>query len=366
MSRIVAKIIEDNAIIARHLSSAAKSSVLESKIQRIFDLTSDFSAGTGTSSDVTDAFFSVSITSAHEGSSSQRGIVDAPLFNKCQIKDSTTNDPIEDGSNRQVFGRVTDTVTALTGTLTFTNGSTAVTGSGTAFTTELAVGEYIQLDADKTVGKIATITDDTNIVLDSNYVGTGGSGAGSQVELSISYLVDTGASEIAHTMGGETIDIIFPEAVNIEEMPFGSLASGIGFSDIQPASHDHDTLYYRKTELNADTGTTGGDLIGIDNTGYSNLTASTAQDLFDEIDGYLGVTAIDRRYEQLTIVTLNTIPTLANTPQTDSEVELSVFGLEQRNGSDFTVSGTTITWNAGTAGFDLDPSDVVIVKYFTV
>ena len=33
--------------------------------------------------------------------------------------------------------------TALTGTLGFTNNSTAVTGNGTAFTTELALGDFI-------------------------------------------------------------------------------------------------------------------------------------------------------------------------------------------------------------------------------
>ena len=38
--------------------------------------------------------------------------------------------------------------TALTGSLTFTNGSTSVTGVGTSFTTEIAEGGAIKLDAD--------------------------------------------------------------------------------------------------------------------------------------------------------------------------------------------------------------------------
>lgn len=68
--------------------------------------------------------------------------------------------------------------TALTGTITMTNGSTAVTGSGTAFTTELAVGDYIYVDAQKTqLGKVASITNNTALVLTANYGGTTASGA---------------------------------------------------------------------------------------------------------------------------------------------------------------------------------------------
>jgi hypothetical protein len=68
---------------------------------------------------------------------------------------------------------------AITGTLTFTNASTAVSASGGAFTTELAVGDYIYLDGEYSSGvKIASITDDDNLVLESAYGGTGGAGNG--------------------------------------------------------------------------------------------------------------------------------------------------------------------------------------------
>lgn len=67
--------------------------------------------------------------------------------------------------------------TALTGTLAVTNGSTAVTGSGTAFTTELAVGDFIFLDTQATVlAKVASITNNTALVLTANYAGTTASG----------------------------------------------------------------------------------------------------------------------------------------------------------------------------------------------
>lgn len=68
--------------------------------------------------------------------------------------------------------------TALTGTLAVTNGSTAVTGTSTLFTTELAVGDYIYLNAQKTqLGKVASITNNTALVLTANYGGTTASGA---------------------------------------------------------------------------------------------------------------------------------------------------------------------------------------------
>lgn len=53
----------------------------------------------------------------------------------------------------------------LTGTLTFTTDSTAVTGSSTLFTTELEEGFYIQPSGGSTWYRIASITDDTNLVL---------------------------------------------------------------------------------------------------------------------------------------------------------------------------------------------------------
>lgn len=68
--------------------------------------------------------------------------------------------------------------TTLTGTLTFTNGSTAVLETGTSFTTELAVGDDIWLGADSTWAEVSSITDDLNVVLTVAYAGVGGSGSG--------------------------------------------------------------------------------------------------------------------------------------------------------------------------------------------
>lgn len=70
---------------------------------------------------------------------------------------------------------------SLTGTLTLTNGSTAVTGSGTAFSSELEVGDKIILDADETWAEILSIESATALTLTTAYAGTGGSSAGSKV-----------------------------------------------------------------------------------------------------------------------------------------------------------------------------------------
>lgn len=56
----------------------------------------------------------------------------------------------------------------LTGTVTFTSASSAVTGSGTAFTSELEVGYYISKSGSSNWYRVASITDDTNLVLAIN------------------------------------------------------------------------------------------------------------------------------------------------------------------------------------------------------
>lgn len=70
----------------------------------------------------------------------------------------------------------------LTGTITFTNGSATVTGVGSAFTTELRLGDWIRLstDADTTAGwrRVSAIASDTSLTLSAVYGETGGAGTG--------------------------------------------------------------------------------------------------------------------------------------------------------------------------------------------
>jgi len=59
----------------------------------------------------------------------------------------------------------------ITGTLNSTNASTAVSGTGTAFLTQLSPNDQIQIGSSFVRGTIASITDDTNLVLTQNYGG---------------------------------------------------------------------------------------------------------------------------------------------------------------------------------------------------
>ena len=65
--------------------------------------------------------------------------------------------------------------TALTGTIGFTIGSTAVTGSGTLFTSELAIGDFVE-GGDGQYYEIVTITDNTNAILFKVYPSSTGAG----------------------------------------------------------------------------------------------------------------------------------------------------------------------------------------------
>lgn len=73
------------------------------------------------------------------------------------------------------------TLSSLTGTITFTNGSVTVTGSGSSFTGEVAAGDKIQLDADGTLVKVASVETDTSLTLSNVYNDTGGAGASSLI-----------------------------------------------------------------------------------------------------------------------------------------------------------------------------------------
>jgi hypothetical protein len=89
-------------------------------------------------------------------------------------------DHIFDNSHAQI-GVGNSGLSALTGTITFTNGSLTVTGSGSAFTTEVAAGDKIQLDADGTLAKVASVETNTSLTLSELYNDTGGAGASSLI-----------------------------------------------------------------------------------------------------------------------------------------------------------------------------------------
>lgn len=89
---------------------------------------------------------------------------------RIEVHATTTSD---EGSFREDFPG-SSLLTTLTGTLTFTNGSTTVTGNGTAFTTELKQLQYLKKTADSETNfaQISSITNDTTLELATPYAGT--------------------------------------------------------------------------------------------------------------------------------------------------------------------------------------------------
>lgn len=68
---------------------------------------------------------------------------------------------------------------SLSGTYTFTKNSDVVTGVGTSFRSELTKDKYIRLSSDDTIYSILVwkIESDTSLILDSAYLGDGGTGS---------------------------------------------------------------------------------------------------------------------------------------------------------------------------------------------
>ena len=71
---------------------------------------------------------------------------------------------------RDTGGMAVQTTTNLTGTLAKTSGSNAIVGTSTLFTTELAVGDWIDVPGTVTERRrVATITDNTHLTVTGNY-----------------------------------------------------------------------------------------------------------------------------------------------------------------------------------------------------
>ena len=60
---------------------------------------------------------------------------------------------------------------ALTGTMTFTNGNASVSGSGTNFDPEVKVGDVI-ISAGGVKSRVKSITNDTTLTLTANFTGS--------------------------------------------------------------------------------------------------------------------------------------------------------------------------------------------------
>jgi hypothetical protein len=113
----------------------------------------------------------------------------------------------DEGSVRDDFIGSSLTAT-ITGTITFTNNSTAIVGTGTQFTTEIKVGAYIKknTDSETLYVRVITIISDTQLELETPYLGTTAAGSTAvqsnwQTSITGSAIIGVSSSFITLTSG---------------------------------------------------------------------------------------------------------------------------------------------------------------------
>jgi hypothetical protein len=153
----------------------------------------------------------------------------------------------DEGSFRDDFGADSLEID-LTGTITFTNGSVNVDGSGTAFYNEVNKDSYIRLSTDdfhKAV-QVSRVDSDTGLVLTSPYLGTTGSGTAVKSKW---VFTKTGAGDISLNSscvllklgtvsgdncgmhrGGDFLPVVLPFSLSLSQRVVNQKAV-IGFSD---------------------------------------------------------------------------------------------------------------------------------------
>jgi hypothetical protein len=405
------------------LSAAAQAGVLSSKLMGFGVEVGNFTT-TAASSDSNDTLLALiidgSFTKKVDGDGGQSGVVTDPPLNRVLIRERSSGDPIETSNNEQVYGRLTQAATSLTAATYTWNGTTTIATSADP-SGELAAGEFIQLDSDGQLFEVVTVAP-TQVTIsnsDGKTIPTGATGS-SKVDLTLSYYyLDSSAVQQAYTFSSPTtVDLSYVESISLQDAPFEALQSGVAFSEILPATHTHilanitdvtasaaevnvlDGFLGTTDELNEVTDgsdvaaathhhdtryplrsilTTKGDIYVRTSTGIVRLPVGTDDQVLvvdsAETTGVkwvdassLGVTVA--RQERVTTENINTdqalSDTLNNTPVSNASVVLYLNGvaLIQGAGEDYTLSGTTITWLAGTGTApNLSVNDDLVARY---
>jgi hypothetical protein len=139
--------------------------------------------------------------------------------------------------------------TTLTGTLTATNGSTTVSGSGTSFTTQVVFGDYLTLSG--VPYKVASVTNNTTLVLSSNFTGTTSSSLTSVSSLRPSFLDGTYAGLTVREFGISTANsVVTTTTPAIIKVSLGPLAKYPGYyvnndSFLDDAIYIQDSKFYQ-------------------------------------------------------------------------------------------------------------------------
>ena len=238
---------------------------------------------------VTKAMVDVSASKSVEGSASHSAIVTTG-DNKVLLRDSITNDPIETTSNEQVYGRLTTSWAPINLQPATWNGTTTVIldGTGTA-----VVGDFISPDSDPTLPmfEVSVVSGSTITILNPGGIQIpSGSYATIIVLTKLSYYYeDSSDAEQVYTFTSATdIDIVFSEALGLNEAPFGALTSGIAFAENLAATHTHTIVDL--TDITA----SAAEINALDGAGLSTTelqildgaTVTTAE--LNKLDGFTG------------------------------------------------------------------------------
>ena len=328
-----------SSIDAEHLSTDAKQGVLQSKLFIAYLSALAIAAGSG-STLATNAFIKkivdASGSKAHSGDTAVEAIVTDAPNNKCQIRDNGTHDAVKDASDRDVFARITDSQTTITTDLAW-DGSTTVLTSDTS---EAVVGDFIGLSAAGPFFEITTVNSNVSFIISnpgSLTIPTGSGASTSQIlTLTLSFFVIIATVETAHTMGSETIDVLFPETYDLDGLPFNTLVNSLAFGEPLPEAHTHPL-----SEI-------------------SNVTSTAAE--VNTLDGFTGVVA---DFELLSGqaaggLTASDLTKLSNIDATDVEIDQALDGIgatvtaanltELTNGSETTLHSHALTLSTPTEG----------------
>ncbi|OPX46390.1 hypothetical protein CLHUN_02060 [Ruminiclostridium hungatei] len=132
--------------------------------------------------------------------------------------------------------------TNLSGTITFTNGSTAVTGSGTSFSSQITVGDFIGLTADGAIAQVQSVSSNTSITLSAPYSKSGGSGVAVRIAAAVS--TQTGLQATINKTYAP-MDATFPQ-VSGNTMTFRSTFG--------PTAGNHEWREFTVANSNSDSG----------------------------------------------------------------------------------------------------------------
>jgi len=165
--------------------------------QSTFQVSSSFAPGGRTRPPI--------ISIAADGSEAQAGaITDSDLDgrNTCFVVRADTGERIVDSERLVVYGRLFNVGMVLTGTVTFVASLPAVTGVGTLFLTEVAVGDIL-VGPDGTNYIVTVVVDDFNIIT-STAIGVGGAITATRLRFELRLVKNSAGVELPHAVSGGT------------------------------------------------------------------------------------------------------------------------------------------------------------------